>query len=85
MLSIFLGMKDRHSPAHVQGAIHSLDWGVLDAKDFLDPSKTNCKHSVITRKTGLRKRAVNIHLSKLPQELQDAVKKGAQLHYKDID
>ena len=34
--SIFLGEKDlklRHSPATIQGAIHSLDWGRL-----LDPS-----------------------------------------------
>ena len=78
VVSIFLGEKDlklRHSPATIQGAIRSLDWGLAsDTKDFLDPSKT--KGLVITRKTGQRKRAVNIYLCKLPQELQDGIKKG---------
>lgn len=84
-VSIFLGEKDlklHHSPADIQGALRSLDWGISDSKDFLDPSKSKCK-DYITRKTGLRKRAVNIYLSKIPQELQDAIKKGAQLHYKE--
>ena len=73
------GVKDLkllHSPTT---AIRSLDWGLAsDTKDFLDPSKT--KGSVITRKTGQRKRTVNIYLYKLPHELQDAIKKDIYLY-----
>ena len=74
VVSIFLGesaLKLRHSPATIQAAIRSLDWGLAsDSKDFLDP---------ITPKTGTRKRAANIYLSKLPQALQDDIKKGIYL------
>ena len=81
VVAIFLGesdMKLRHSPARIREALRSLDWGILDSKDFLDPSKT--KGSVITRQTGSRKRAVNIYLTKLPQELQNAIKQGFHMH-----
>ena len=80
VMSIYLGedLKPQHTPANIRSAIRSLKWGNTDSKDFLDLSKT--KGSVITRQTGVRKRAVNIYLSKLPQEFQDAIKEGYNLH-----
>ncbi len=37
---------------------------------------SNSSGTSITRKSGVRKRAVNTYLSRLPQELQNAVKQG---------
>lgn len=42
VVASFLGesnMKLRHSPAHIRAALRSLDWGILDSKDFLDLPK----------------------------------------------
>ncbi len=75
VVSIHLGegLKLRHPASHITDAIQTFHWGKpSDSKDFLDISIT--VGSVITRQTGLRRRSAHIYLSKLPQELQDAIK-----------
>ncbi len=70
------GLNLQHTPGRIRSAIQSLNWGKpSDSKDFLDQSKT--MRFVITRRTGVRKRAANIYLIKLPHELQDAIKQGS--------
>ena len=66
----------RHSVLKIQRAISRLKWGKSDTKDFLKRGSATLS---ISRRTGERKRAANIYLSKLEDDIREALLQGSRI------
>ena len=86
VLSVCLGEPElqlRASSVTIQSAVTTLKWGKSDTKDFLNPDKTD--GIVVTRKCSIRRRALNVYLSRIPDHLKDELIRGIfKLHYKSL-
>ena len=69
------GLHLKYSAPKIRKAIQTLDWGKSsEPRMFLDTTKT--AGTTVNKLTSSRKRAANIFLSKLPEDLCDSIKKG---------